>query len=72
MIIDIELRAKIAVYLPADYVKQCAEATGYSKSMIHKVMHEEADNTVIAEWLINTALKIKGQQEILLQMTKQL
>jgi hypothetical protein len=72
MIIDIELRAKIAVYLPADYVKQCAEATGYSKSMIHKVMHEEADNSVIAEWLINTALKFKTQQELLLKTARQL
>jgi hypothetical protein len=72
MIIDNELRAKIAVYLPADYVKQCAEDTGYSKSMIHKVMHEEADNTTISEWLIHTALKIKNHQSELLQISKQL
>jgi hypothetical protein len=72
MIIDNELRAKIAPFLPADYVKQCAEATGFSKSMVHKVMHDGQENIDIAEWLINTAAQMKAKQDVLRQTATQL
>jgi hypothetical protein len=63
MIITEELRAKILLHLPADYQKQGADATGFSRSMIYKVLHEEQENDTIAEWLIDTAQNIKKQKD---------
>lgn len=63
MIITEEYRNKILLHLPKDYQKQGAEATGYSKAMIYKVLHEEQENEVIATWLITTADAIKKKQE---------
>jgi len=63
MIITEELRNKIVLHLPSDYQKQGEDATGYSRSMIYKVLHEGHSNKKIAKWLIHTALKIKAQKE---------
>lgn len=59
MIITEKLRAKILLHLPKDYQKQGEEETGFSRSMIYKVLHEGQDNDMIAEWLINKAHHIK-------------
>lgn len=72
MIIDNELREKLAAHLPDDYLKQGSEETGYSRSMIYKVMHEGHKNKTIADWLIETALKVKNEKNALLQKAKQL
>jgi hypothetical protein len=72
MIIDNELREKLVGHLPDDYLKQGSEATGYSRSMIYKVMHDGYENQIIAEWLVTTALKVKNDREQLLQISKQL
>lgn len=63
MIITEELRNKILLHLPDDYQKQGNEATGYSKSMIYKVLYEGHENDIIANWLFNTALKIKKEKK---------
>jgi hypothetical protein len=76
MIITEELRNKILLHLPDDYQKQGSEATGYSKSMVYKVLHEGHSNDAIAEWLTHTALKAKREKEKnqnkLAQIAKQL
>ena len=63
MIITEKLRNKILLHLPEDYQKRGNEATGYSRSMIYKVLHEGQENDIIANWLFNTALKIKKEKE---------
>jgi hypothetical protein len=63
MIIDEELRNKLVEHLPNDYAKRGEESTGYSRSMIYKVLHEEHDNSTIADWLILTAMKEKKAKE---------
>lgn len=64
MIITEELRAKLLPHLPDDYQKQGSEATGFSRSMIYKVLHEEQENEKIYDWLIHTALKTKRMKEL--------
>jgi hypothetical protein len=63
MIITEELRAKILLHLPKDYQKRGQEATGFSRSMIYKVLHEGQQNDLIAEWLMSTARKIKTERQ---------
>ena len=63
MIIDEELRAKVEPYLPKDYQKKGADQTGFSRSMIYKVLHEGQDNVTVSDWLIHTALKNKRVKE---------
>lgn len=63
MIIDQELRKKLIEHLPDDYQKQGNEATGFSRSMIYKVLHEGAENDTIYDWLVSTALKAKKKKD---------
>lgn len=63
MIITEELRAKILLHLPDDYQKRGAEALGYSRSMIYKVLHEGNENDEIAEWLFKTSKAEKERKE---------
>lgn len=63
MIITEEVRTKILLHLPKDYQKQGAEATGHSRSMIYKVLHEGQENEKIATWLITTAANAKKLKE---------
>jgi hypothetical protein len=63
MIITDELRAKILLHLPNDYQSQGSKETGYSRSMIYKVLHEKQDNHIIAKWLINKAKELKLAKE---------
>lgn len=63
MIITEELRAKILLHLPADYLKKGKEETGYSKSMIYKVLHEGHENDTISQWLVATAKTGKVNKE---------
>jgi hypothetical protein len=63
MIITQEVRAKILLHLPKDYQKQGNRATGYSKAMIYKVLHEEQPNEAIAEWLMKAAASEKKKRE---------
>lgn len=63
MIITEELRNKILLHLPSDYQKQGEDATGYSRSMIYKVLHEGHGNEVIAKWLVHAAVENKKKKE---------
>lgn len=63
MIITEKVRNKILLHLPDDYQKQGNEATGFSRSMIYKVLYEGHENDTIANWLLRTALEIKKQKE---------
>lgn len=69
MIITEKLRTKILLHLPDDYQKRGHEATGFSRSMIYKVLHEEHENDVIARWLLDTAVEFKKAKE---ETTKEL
>ncbi len=63
MIIDSELRKKLTRHLPSDYQKQGAKATGFSRSMIYKVLSGLVEQDEIAEWLIHKALQIKNDKD---------
>lgn len=63
MIITEKLRAKILLHLPSDYQKQGAEVTGYSRSMIYKVLHEGYENDKIATWLLSISKHTKEARE---------
>jgi len=63
MIITEEVRTKILLHLPKDYQKQGNLATGYSKAMIYKVLHEGQANEEIAKWLIETAAAEKKKKD---------
>jgi hypothetical protein len=63
MIITEKVRNKILLHLPKDYQKQGEEETGFSRSMIYKVLHEEQENDTIALWLISKAKVEKELKE---------
>ncbi len=67
MIIDKELRAKLVKHLPDDYQKQGSKATGFSRSMIYKVLHEQVQNQVVLDWLIHAALANKERKAELIR-----
>ncbi|MBI3232020.1 MAG: hypothetical protein HYZ51_03005 [Candidatus Doudnabacteria bacterium] len=63
MTITEELRNRIAPHLPDSFRGIIAKQTGYSESMVSKVLNEGQPNVKIAAALIELARKTKEENE---------
>jgi hypothetical protein len=63
MTISEEQRKRISMHLPDTFRAIIAEKTGYSQSMVSKVLHNGQPNAVVAEALIELAMKTKLEKE---------
>ncbi len=63
MTITEELRKRIAPHLPDSFRGIIAKQTGYSESMVSKVLNEGQYNVKIAAALIELAKKTKEEKE---------
>lgn len=72
MTITEELRKRIAPHLPDSFRGIIAKQTGYSESMVSKVLNEEQPNVKIAAALIELAKKTKEEKEKELERLRRL